>query len=83
MLLKGVRVLLEYGMLFWLLMFVGRISKWIFLDMKEIPFSWSKNHSYIYGEGRLCFALNLIIWQIFSVTGSAAERSAAGFGRCL
>jgi len=35
MLLKGVRVLLEYGMLFWLLMFVGRISKWIFLDMKE------------------------------------------------
>ena len=36
MLLKGVRVLLEYGMLFWLLMFVGRISKWIFLDMKEI-----------------------------------------------
>ncbi len=36
MLLKGLRVLLEYGMLFWLLMFVGRISRWIFLDMKKM-----------------------------------------------
>ena len=54
-----------------------------FLDMKEIPFSWSKNHSYIYGEGRLCFALNLTIWKISFVTGSGAGRSAAGFGRCL
>ena len=35
MLLKVLRVLLEYGMLFWLLMFVGKISRWIFLDMKE------------------------------------------------
>ncbi len=35
MLLKFLRVLLEYGMLIWLLVFVGRISKCLFLDMKE------------------------------------------------
>ena len=35
MLLKFLRVLLEYGMLIWLLVFVGRISKCLFLDMKK------------------------------------------------
>lgn len=35
MLLKFLRVLLEYGMLIWLLVFVGRISKCLFLDMQE------------------------------------------------
>lgn len=35
MLLKVLRVVLEYGMLIWLLMFVVRIARWIFRDVKQ------------------------------------------------
>ncbi len=35
MLVRGLRVLLEYGMLLWLLVFVGRISKLILKDFKS------------------------------------------------
>ena len=35
MLLKVLRVALEYGMLIWLLMFVVKIARWIFLDAKQ------------------------------------------------
>lgn len=35
MLLKGLRVLLEYGMLIWLLMFLGKIARQLFGDVRE------------------------------------------------
>ena len=34
-LLKVLRVVLEYGMLIWLLMFVVRIARWLFRDVKQ------------------------------------------------